>query len=103
MVGGREMTADRSPICVKSDGRVFRLQLDKNIWNAPPVYYQGNQYGINELNVGDLIEARMVGAGSGQRGTGITIPAPIEFGAPRNAGIGAAVLQDIQLLKRAGQ
>jgi hypothetical protein len=58
---GSMYSFDRSPVCLETESKVVRLQLDERVLNEPPVFYQGRQYGLRQLHVGD--EAEMVGEG----------------------------------------
>ncbi|MEO8381685.1 MAG: hypothetical protein ABI779_18635 [Acidobacteriota bacterium] len=57
---GSTYSMDRSPICVRTETKVVRLQLDKTVLNEPPVFYQGKQYALRQLHVGDEIAAEVV-------------------------------------------
>ncbi|HVT02967.1 MAG TPA: hypothetical protein VHL58_06275 [Thermoanaerobaculia bacterium] len=56
---GSGYSMDRQPLCVKSEGKVFRLALDQMLMNDPPIVYQGAYYHLNQLDVGDQIEVKM--------------------------------------------
>ncbi|HEX6096905.1 MAG TPA: hypothetical protein VF432_11320 [Thermoanaerobaculia bacterium] len=57
---GSMYSMDRSPICVRTETKVLRLQLDKSVLNEPPVFYQGKRYALGQLHVGDEIAAEIV-------------------------------------------
>jgi hypothetical protein len=75
---GSMYTFDRSPVCLETESKVVRLRLDARVSNEPPVFYQGRQYGLRQLHVGDEVEAEMVGEGD----------------------MGAPILARIQLVKK---
>ena len=55
---------NRDPICIQTlDGRLLRIPLDQHVLNVPPVYYQGRQYFLGDLEIGDYIEARLIESG----------------------------------------